>query len=158
MAFLTGFLSFSVTIGIETASIGIVCAATDTIDIIFNFISLAILVDFDNYVFAALKNESFKELLEEGFVTKATIIRHTSSKKCSSTALSDEVDKATGEKRLLKIEFRKRACANKILFGIYKFLRTFYASIFFYFMPFASVIISALLPIFFRGKELDPPN
>ena len=74
LAYMAGYLQFTAAMAIETASIGIVCAATDTIDIIFNFISLAILVEFDNYVYAALKNESFKELLEEGFVTKATLV------------------------------------------------------------------------------------
>lgn len=60
IAYLSGFLQFTSCISVEFASIGIVCSANDTIDIVFNFIALAIIAEFDNFVFDSLKNESFK--------------------------------------------------------------------------------------------------
>lgn len=46
IAFTAGLLLFGATVSVEIASIGVVCQATDTIDIIFNFIALAILTNF----------------------------------------------------------------------------------------------------------------
>jgi hypothetical protein len=43
--------------GIELASICVICAATDTISMIFNFIALTILAEFDNFVYKSIKNE-----------------------------------------------------------------------------------------------------
>ena len=48
----------------------------------FNFIALAIIADFDNYVFRSMKNESMKKLTEEELFTEVFVIHHTSSKKC----------------------------------------------------------------------------
>ena len=59
MAWLNGFLQVTAMIMIETASIGVICSAEDVLDIIFNFIALSIVAEFDNYVFYSLKNESF---------------------------------------------------------------------------------------------------
>jgi len=68
MAWICGFLQTFATLGIEIASIGVICAAVDTIDIVFNFIALAILAEFDDFVYSSMKNESFKELIEKRFV------------------------------------------------------------------------------------------
>lgn len=72
------------------ASIGIVVAAIDTIDIIFNFISLVIIAQFDDYVFTSMKNESFKKLLEEEFTKRVCVVEHTTSKKCRETEMVEQ--------------------------------------------------------------------
>lgn len=128
-----------------------ICAATDIIDIIFNFIALAILNDFDNFVFASLKNESFKELIERNFVSQATKIKHTTSKKCDVTEMS-EVKDEEGEMRPLRVLMSKRDGGNKALFLAYKVLRSFYCAIVFYFLPFMSIILSVLVPTLCRGE------
>lgn len=61
-------------------------------------------------MYASLKSESFKELVEKDFVRYAAVVKHTSSKKCSETDLSDEIDKETDEFRPLKIAFKHRSC------------------------------------------------
>lgn len=68
IAWLSGLLQVVSVMAIELASIGVICAATETIGIIFNFIALSIVGEFDNYVYASLKNESLKELLDKNFV------------------------------------------------------------------------------------------
>ena len=60
LAWFFGFLQSIASIGVELANIGVICAVNDTINIVFNFIALAIIAEFDNYVFISLKNESFK--------------------------------------------------------------------------------------------------
>lgn len=47
-------------LGVELSNIGVILAANDTISIVFNFIAVAIIAEFDNYVFDSMKNESFK--------------------------------------------------------------------------------------------------
>jgi hypothetical protein len=105
IAYSAAFLQVISTISVEVASLGVICAGSDVISIIFNFIALAILAEFDNYVYSSLKNESFKELIEKEFVVKATVVKHTTSKKCDPTEMSDEIDTETGELRPLKIDF-----------------------------------------------------
>jgi hypothetical protein len=136
--------------GIELASICVICAATDTISMIFNFIALTILAEFDNFVYKSMKNEQFKQLTSKRFLEYATKIQHTTSKKCSETELSIEIDE-NGNNRPLKVTFLSRTWFNKILFVLYKILRIFYVSIFYYFLPFSTIVISALVPIFYRN-------
>ena len=51
------------TLGVESISILVIVAADTTQDIVFNFIALAIIADFDNFVYAALRGDPLKELL-----------------------------------------------------------------------------------------------
>lgn len=148
-AYLCGLLQCIATLSVEIASIGVICAAIDTIDMIFNFIALSILAEFDNFVYDSLKNESFKELCEKSFYNATTRIQHTTSKKCDASEVSDELDE-NGEARPLCIFFAKRERCNKVLFVAYKVLRTFYVSVFYYFLPFTAIVISALIPIYYR--------
>lgn len=67
VAWLSGFLQYVSCLCVELANIGVICAANDTIDIVFNFIALAIIAEFDNYVYGSMKNESFKLLTERKF-------------------------------------------------------------------------------------------
>lgn len=121
----------------------------------FNFIALAIVAEFDNYVYESLKNESIKVLVEKRFYKKVVVINHTTSKKCSTEELSTQKDD-DGEFRPLRVTYQSRTLLNKILFSIYKFLRSFYVSLFYYFLPFSSIMISTLYPIAFRFFQ--PPT
>jgi hypothetical protein len=153
----SGFLQVTATLSIEIVSIGVICSAIDPISIIQNFISLAILVEFDIYVYESIKNESFKELVEKEFVLKVCKIKHTTSKKCQPWELSDEFDEETGRLRPLKVRFAVRTLFNKLLYIFYKLLRMMYVSQVFYFLPFLTIIISTLIPIIYRHKRPVPP-
>ena len=48
----------------EFANVALILTATDPINCTLNFIALAIIAEFDNFVFEALRNESMKNLLE----------------------------------------------------------------------------------------------
>jgi hypothetical protein len=132
---------------VEVANVGVLNGANDTIDIVFNFIALAIITDFDNLVFSSMKGEVFRELITEDFTVDVLKISHTTSKKCSIYEKSDQLDETGENLRPLKLQFGHRRCVNKFLFIVYKLLRTFYVSTFFYFMPFASIILSTLFPL-----------
>lgn len=102
IGWLSGFLQTTSCLCVELANIGVICGANDTISIVFNFIALAIIAEFDNYVFGSMKNESFKELTEKDFTSKVLIVCHTTSKKCPVEDLSTEKDE-NGNFRPLKI-------------------------------------------------------
>jgi len=117
---------------------------------VFNFIALAIIAEFDNYVYSSMKNESMKELIEKKFVKRVLVIKHTTSKKCKEDEFSDNKDQ-DGNLRPLRVTFKSRALLNKVLFAVYKIQRSFYVSVFFYFLPFSSILISTILPILARN-------
>jgi len=122
----------------------------DPISIVFNFIALAIIAEFDNYVYSSMKNESMKELVEKKFVKKVLVIKHTTSKKCKEDEYSDSKDQ-DGNLRPLRVTFKSRTLLNKVLFAVYKIQRSFYVSVFFYFLPFSSILVSTILPILERS-------
>lgn len=167
-AWLSGFLQYIGCLNVEIANIGVICAANDTIDIVFNFIALAIIAEFDNYVFGSMKAESFKNLCDAEFCREVLRVSHTSSKKCKPQELS-VVPYYEGEegydsndlekKRPLRIGIFDRIWQNKVLFIVYKICRLFYVSTFYYFLPFSVVVISTLVPLIYRSRyKLIDPN
>ena len=148
-------MQFSSALGVEISNIGVLCCAQDPINLVFNFIALAIVAEFDNFVFESLKNESMKELVEKKFYKRVLLIKHTTSKKCQAGELSTVKDEE-GDFRPLRVSFASRTLINKVLFCIYKFLRAFYVSLFYYFIPFTAIIISTLLPI--ATRFYTPPT
>jgi hypothetical protein len=149
-AFMSGFLQYISCLNVELANIGVICGANDTIDIVFNFIALAIIAEFDNYVYGSMKNESFKALTDKEFCKQVLVISHTTSKKCRPDELSKVYDEQLGEFRPLKIQFADRRTGNKWMYVTYKVFRTFYISVFFYFLPFSVVVLSTLIPLLAR--------
>lgn len=149
MAFQIGLMQFTCTLFVEVVNLIVLCAVNDAVNIIFNFTAIAIVAEFDNFVFDSMKNESFKELLEEEFTEKVLIINHTTSKKCKADELST-VKNEDGELRPLKVVFKDREPLNKIYFVVYKVIKAFYVSVYFYFMPFTVILISAIVPILYR--------
>ena len=143
-------MQFTATFFIEVINIIVLCAVNDTVNIIFNFTAIAIIAGFDNFVYESLKNESFKELHEEKFQQKIFVIKHTSSRKCKLGELTDVKDE-NDELRPMKIAFKDRETLNKVYFALYRFLRSFYVSFYFYFAPFTVIVISTLVPIYYRS-------
>ncbi len=150
-AWACGFLQTVACLCVEVANIGVLCGANDTISIVFNFIALAIIAEFDNYVFQSMKNEKMRCLIEKQFTQQVLMISHTTSKKCSNAELSDQKNE-DGEFRPLKITLGSRSLLNLVAFFLYKVLRCFYVSLFFYFLPFSAIIMSTLIPLQFRAK------
>jgi hypothetical protein len=90
-----------------------------------------------------------KVLVEKKFYKRVILIHHTTSKKCLLEELSTVKDE-NGDFRPLRITFKSRRLLNKILFSLYKFMRAFYVSMFYYFLPFSAILLSAFLPILTR--------
>lgn len=122
-----------------------ICSAGGVLEIAFNFIALAVVADFDDIVFSSLKNESFSLLLDTEFTQEVLKIQLTTSKNAGDEDLSSLKDQQ-GNYRKLRVTIKSRSYGNRALYFTYKLLRTTYVSIFFYFMPFAVIILSTILP------------
>ena len=66
----------------EISNIGVICTSIDPTELVFNFIALAIVAEFDNFIFESLKGETMKELVEKKFYKRVLVINHTTSPKC----------------------------------------------------------------------------
>jgi len=130
----------------EIANVALILTATDPINCTLNFIALAIIAEFDNFVFEALRNESMKKLLEPVVCEKVLVIARTSSKKCKEGELS-KVEDENGDLLPLKITFWSRTCGNKCLYLMYKCWRAFFVCFYFYFLPFATILLTCLIPL-----------
>jgi hypothetical protein len=64
---------------------------------------LAIIAEFDDFVFSALRNEPMKLLIKEDITDNILVIRHTSSPKCGPEELSTVLDPETDEYRPLRV-------------------------------------------------------
>ena len=111
----------------------------------YNFISLQVIAEMDEYVYCSLRNESLKKLSFESIQDRILIVKHTTSSQCMEHELSTVVDE-NGKKRPLKVTFESRTRANKIEFVIYKILRCWFVSFVVYFQPFVVIFASVLLP------------
>lgn len=89
IAWIAGFLQTMSCLTCEIANIGVLCGANDTISIVFNFIALAIIAEFDNFVFSSMKTEFMTMLIERDFTKQCLMYSHTTSSKCAESELSD---------------------------------------------------------------------
>ena len=52
-----------------------------------------------------------------------------------------------GVLRPLRVEWSSREPANRGMYCCYKCMRTFYVSVYFYFMPFTTIMLTCIIPI-----------
>lgn len=145
-AWLAGFLQTLIVVLVEFVNIEIILTSLNPVDIVYNFIALAIIAEFDDFVYSSLRNESMKKLIEKEITEKVLVIRHTTSKKCKDDELSTVMGE-DGEFRPLKVTFKSRDGCNKCMYIFYKIMRTFYVSVYFYFMPFTTIMLTCIIPI-----------
>jgi len=137
--------SFSV-ICVEVVNIEIILTSITPTDIVYNFIALAVIAEFDDFVYQSLRSESMKKLIEPDVTEQILVVRHTTSKKCKDWELST-VEDENGDMRPMKVQFGHRNCGNKCCFIVYKIERMFYVSLYFYFIPFTTIILTCIIPI-----------
>lgn len=154
-AFLMGFLQSFMTVSVESVNMLVILQSETTQDIVFNFIAVAVISDFDNFVFNSLRNEPLKELVKEDNVERFMPISFTTSPKSkpfSHGGQPSDVMDENGEPMPIKIRYwSDRTCCNRMLFSIYRVFRIFFVSIYFYFFPPISIFLTFQLPFYFRG-------
>ena len=82
IAFISGLVQTFVVILVESANIIVILAAPDVIEVVLNFIAIAIIADFDDFVFSVIKyDHDRKDLLDNDDVDNFLLeIYHTTSK------------------------------------------------------------------------------
>lgn len=110
LAFFISYLHFFVTTATEICNINIIITSEYPVDIVLNFIAIAIIAEFDNYVYGSLRNEYCKKLIEHHIDEKVLIVYHTTSKKCGDEELSMVKDN-NGQYRPLRVKFSDRPCS-----------------------------------------------
>ncbi len=88
LASIVGLLQCLSVILVEFVNIEIILTSIVPTDIVYNFIALAIIAEFDDFVFESLRSESMKLLIEAEVTEKIFVFRHTTSKKCKEHELS----------------------------------------------------------------------
>lgn len=106
-----GFLQAFIVLCVEFCNIEIILTSENPLDIVYNFVVLGIISEFDDFVYSSLRNESMKLLTEDKVTEAFLVIRHTTSKKCDLTE-SSGVEDDEGEDRPLKVQFGQRTCCN----------------------------------------------
>jgi len=152
LAFITAYLHFLAVVFTEFTNIAIILYSPDPINIVLNFIAIAIITEFDDYVYASVRNEPCKKLIEKECYEKVLVVHHTTSKSCGDQELSYVKDE-NGEFRKLKIKFSERPCGQKCGLIIYRMSRMFYVSIYFYFLPFFTIVFSVYIPLIFENAD-----
>ena len=65
--------------------------------------------------------------------------------------------KIKGEPEFIYIDFwNNRTCGQKVARGFYVFLRMFFASVWFYFIPYSVLYFSYLIPFMYEQAERQP--
>ena len=59
------------------------------------------------------------------------------------------------EPEFIHVSLSSRTCNNWVLYVVYRFFRIFYASFWFYFIPFSTIFISYWLPYYLVGQDLE---
>ena len=160
LAFASGWLQSNICYQTEWACIFIILISEAPIAVVSNFVSLAIITQFDDFIYESLKNEVLKKLYQEDIRETLVIRRHTSSHRCPPEELVLPDAWYAGNMqpedmtKPLRLEFQKRSACNKFLYILYRAQKVYYLSSYFYFFPFISITLSIGLPLlFYNGNE-----
>lgn len=145
--FVMGFMQTQMVTIIELVNLINICANNNIMDIVMNYVALAVVADFDDYIFEAVKRgDNYPELLEyKGLQWDVT----------TSSQCTHEEDY---EKRLT---FNERKLGNKIARIVYCICRLIYISVYFYFFEFLTLILIFTFPItyasYYQEDQCPPP-
>ena len=153
-AFLMGLLQSIFGTAVETVCLFVVLSSQTSSDVVFNFIAMAVISEFDNFVYASLRMEKLKDLTSQDNADKLLRVSYTTSSKAKTFRdggeASDQVDE-NGEPICVKISFwHDRSCMNKLLYLVYRLNRSFFVGIYFYFYPPLQLVLTFILPAVFR--------
>ena len=150
-----GFLQSQITIVVEFVCVMVIVVQNSPLNVVLNFISLAVIADFDGYIYEA-QIESLKLLVEREDKEPILRIRHTTSTRCKPEEIS-EFENELGERPPIRLNWSDRTWGNKIAFVIYKACRCMYVSFYFYFMPSLTLILGIAFPIiYYHGHTAIP--
>ena len=130
-------------------------------DIIMNFLALVVISDFDDFFFYAVSEEPLSKLVTDEELqiykdgdprmledlTKIEITTSSAARfKNEQNLLSAPGEEVENQPEYICLEWRDRKWSNLLAFGVYRFLRWIYVSLWFYYLPFIVIPLSYFVP------------
>ena len=143
-AFTIGLIQTFTTMAVESISLMIIFTSDSVTDVISNFIALAIIDEFDVFIFEALRSDTFKSLLQPEMQCQLLRVSYTTSSLAHSGEVGEGSDQLDFENKPIcnKIRFwRDRGFRNKFYWLVYKMMRFWYVTLYFYYYPLLIVFI-----------------
>jgi hypothetical protein len=159
IAFLAGFLQAVSIFVIEYVNFVVILTSNNYTDIVQNFMSLAIVSEFDNAFYAALGPDPKKECIEDVEFRDLYRITLTSSRNAcyeneknflnDDTVLKDEDGKpAAMMPKYIGVNYIVYGFTRRLLRCVYKIFRVLQISVWFYFLPFIALLGSYFVPAY----------
>jgi|LakMenE18May11ns_1017448.scaffolds.fasta_scaffold9430595_2 hypothetical protein len=82
IAWLAGCMQMIMIVTVEMVNFLVILNSNSILDVMMNFMALAIIAEFDDFFFSALGNDPNKEILTDPAYDDMFIIRRTSSRNC----------------------------------------------------------------------------
>ena len=147
------------TLMVESISLVIIFTSANVSDVVQNFIALAIIDEFDVFIYDALRSETFKTLLRPEIQSQLLKISYTTSTSALSGELGENSDQVDQEGKPIcnKIKFwGDRDTINKLYWLVYKLMRFWYVTLYFYYYPLLVVFINQAAC--FAVARVNDPN
>lgn len=134
--FMLGLLQAQMVTIIELVNLINICAQNNIMDIVMNYVALAVVAEFDDYIFEAVKRgDKMPELLEKDMleieVTTSSSVRHE-------------------EDVMIRCDFKNRSIGSKIARVLYRFCRLLYITVYFYFFEFVTLGLIFVYPVIYH--------
>jgi len=160
VAWSAGFMQAVSIFVIEIVNFIVILQASTYLEIVMNFLALAIIANFDNAFYNALGFEKMKFILTNPAFKDLYTIKRTTSRnafKNEENLLDDPTVppflKGEGKPLMyMKIDFWDRTYFHMLLRVIYKILRVLQISVWFYFVPFLALLGSYIVPYYSQMK------
>ena len=178
LAWLSGFLQASMILVVESVNYVALITNTTHIDVVMNFLALAVIADFDDFFYGALFDNEYKKVITDGdtygeflqqqtttshlarFIIKGNRIERQEVEQIYS-AQFEEYDRENKDQNIntnipkhIFISFwRDRNWYNKVCYIIYKCFRLWVVALWYYFIPFVAMVASFLVPALLKAKD-----
>lgn len=101
-----------------------------------NYVALAVVAEFDDYIFEAVKRgDNMPQLLEKDMLEISVT---------TSSAVNHEEDD------IIRCDFEKRSIGNKFARVLYRICRLLYIMVYFYFFEFVTLALIFIYPVIYH--------
>ena len=160
VAYLAGFLQSVSIFVIEIVNFLVILTSASYLEVVMNFMALAVISEFDDAFFESLGSDENKDIIENPAYEDLYKITRTTSRNCPETVgnlLEDDTipEEMENAPLYMKQSFMARGPIRMALRGIYKVFRVFQITIWFYFLPFLALLGSFLVPFYINRNSVS---
>lgn len=150
MAFLAGLFQTMSSLLIELTNLLIILSSTNEFDVVMNFMALKVIAEFPGLFMVGVEKNLINEIVSSEKYSYLYRITRTTSTITRSTAehldLVNE-DHPFVSQQTLRVDFQSK-WPKKVMRSIYKVLRLFHVTLWYYFFPSFTLILSFALPFY----------